>query len=253
MEDFGRFRGSHKIEFATDEKDGITVIVGGNGKGKTTIFNAIKNGMGFEGIEKLEDPLNARSGVEIEGGKITNEKEIELCLFPDKEILVGHPGERIEHITKENVDDLFIDEMSELLGKYGSYKQHLHFGRNGNSIIYLSGDGKKYEPSMFHEELKSMIFWLVLKKRFAPKSFVIADDLFHNVSQMFKERIVRALIETGSQIVLLVSDVQYHAHIPSDVGNAPQKSLKEILTGQMNVKEYNLISVEEGTKIELIC
>ena len=88
MEDFGVFRGRHEIEFATDEKDGITVIVGGSGKGKTTISNAIKNRLGFRGIEKLEDPSNAKSNVEIEGDKITNEEEIELCLFLDGEYLI---------------------------------------------------------------------------------------------------------------------------------------------------------------------
>tara|TARA_Y100001936_G_C15856755_1_gene550243 strand:- start:505 stop:726 length:222 start_codon:yes stop_codon:yes gene_type:complete len=42
IEDFGVFKGKHEIEFAADEKNRITVIVGQNGTGKTTILNALK-------------------------------------------------------------------------------------------------------------------------------------------------------------------------------------------------------------------
>ena len=49
MEDFGMFKGKHEIEFATDEKNRITVIIGRNGSGKTTIMNALRNGFGCNG------------------------------------------------------------------------------------------------------------------------------------------------------------------------------------------------------------
>tara|TARA_Y100001936_G_C15884405_1_gene564576 strand:- start:61 stop:810 length:750 start_codon:yes stop_codon:yes gene_type:complete len=248
MEDFGVFRGRHEIEFATDEKDRITVIVGGSGKGKTTIFNAIKNGLGFRGIEKLEDPSNAKSNVEIEGDKITNEEEIELCLFLDGEYRID---EKMKRFTKENVDDSFIDEMNELFTKSGSFQQHLHFARNENSISYFQENDLVYHPSAYHSVLKNIIFWTVLRKRVAPKSFLIADSLFHNMNNNSQRGVFEILKETGLQIVLLATDTEYRSHTTNDL-NDPQMSLKEFITGQMNVREYNLISTEEGTKIELI-
>ena len=103
IEDFVMFKGRHEIEFATDEKDRVTVIVGENGTGKTTIVDAIKGALGIKRpipryLEMNEgqriDPealdwisKNAKANVEIEGDKIRNRADDELCHFLDGELL----------------------------------------------------------------------------------------------------------------------------------------------------------------------
>jgi len=41
LENFSSYRGKHQIEFHTSTDKPVTIIVGGNGKGKTSIFDAI--------------------------------------------------------------------------------------------------------------------------------------------------------------------------------------------------------------------
>ena len=271
MEDFVMFKGRHEIEFATDEKDRVTVIVGENGTGKTTIVDAIKGALGIKRtipryLEMNEgqriDPealdwisKNAKANVEIEGDKIRNRADDELCHFLDGELLhVGFPELKEDKIvgTDVNVNDSFIDEMNELFVKSGSYKQHLHFARDKNSIFYVNDVGQKYWPSAFHKIIQGMIFWIVFRRRISPKSFIIADSIFGRLKTHSRISFFEMLKETDAQIVLLVTDNEYRGIAGDGSNDDPYKSLREIIIEQMNVKEYNLVRTEEGTKIKLI-
>ena len=258
MEDFGVFRGKHEIEFATDEKNKMTVIIGPSGSGKTTILNAICRSFGLgepfgfhnHDFEERQNYENRKSSVEFEGNKISNNIVEVGCHFLDGESLENwFNSDRLKN--EVDVDDSFIDEMNELFGKYGGPRQHrLRFARDENSIFYLNNNDTMYNPSAFHKAIMTLIFWLVLKNRLFPESFLILDEPLPKISSDRQIKLFEMIIENTQQLIVLDSTTDYLDLVVSMNPNESHPSLRDFITKQMDVKEYQIIMKEGIASIE---
>ena len=81
---------------------------------------------------------------------------------------------------------------------------------------------------------------------FFSEAFLVTDGIFHNISYSQKINLVEMIKENTSQLILLVSKTEYLSVIMGE--SLP--SLREIITKQMDVKEYQLISKEGTSSIE---
>ena len=112
--------------------------------------------------------------------------------------------------------------------------------------FYISNpDGSRLGLAAEDKYQLSMCILISLKKILFPNSFLVIDSPFGRMSVDKRPTIYNVLLENISQLVLLVTDMEYSA----DKENAP--SLKKILKmTKTAVSEYMLVTNEDQTKIE---
>ena len=84
--DFGVLK-KQSIEFSADEQKPLTVIIGQNDGGKTTLVNAIKMGLDIEPAVVPYGIIGAKPVLETTSDSSFVSKENEFLFFPDMERL----------------------------------------------------------------------------------------------------------------------------------------------------------------------
>lgn len=215
MEDFGVFRGKHEIEFATDEKNRITLLVGSNGRGKTTILNALRSGFGCNMIlpQRFSDDYtqrdyykDAKSSVEIDGQKLEIHPNEEFLYFLDDEMIHSR---NIWQSRNFSLDQTVIDEMNKLL-KYSNLLSRESSGfRLVNSEIQLlhkSGYNMIWGNASMDAAFVNLITLIALQKKHNI-SFFVLDDIFGRLDNQHSNELCQLLLrECKQQLILLVPD-----------------------------------------------
>jgi energy-coupling factor transporter ATP-binding protein EcfA2 len=239
LSNFAQFNERQEIEFSDDSK--ITIIQGRNDSGKTTLFKAMRAGLGLE--KQDEEYGQPQLKCNFDPAVINNENE--FLFFQD--------GESLSYINDMNFSEfdssvnmhVFEKNVQELFLKCANGPDHITVVYNLGKFYISRPDGT---PAGFAAEDKyrlSMCILISLRKILFPDSFLVIDSPFGRMSVDKIPLIYNILLENIPQLVLLVTDVEYSA----DSENAP--SLKNILKmTKTAVSEYRLITKENQTKIE---
>lgn len=168
LENFSSYHGKHVIEFNTNEQKPVTVIVGGSGFGKTSIFDAINwalYGSQYEPVLLSQSAKNITDYVNVTALKAahTNDHVSMTCsLFfehegrhyrIEQEIVVKQSGERVllkdrssslyEHTPSGNFDP--VDYTESFLNEILPSNVRDYFLFNGDRINQLSLPGSSKE------------------------------------------------------------------------------------------------------------
>ena len=240
LSNFAQFNERQEIEFSDDSK--ITIIQGPNGSGKTTLLKAMKAGLGLEthdgGHEKPQLKCNFDPAV------INNENQ--FLFFQD--------GENLREIQDVNflkfgTDPGFLEDVRTLFLKHSHKSRHLDIIYNSGKFQMVTHDSMQYAPAATEEYELSICILIALKQRLYPNSFLVFDAPFHNVAQETKKELCHMLLEHVSQLILLVTDVEYESSVEFD--DKKLDSAKTIINNLYPaVSEYRLVTNENQTKIE---
>jgi adenylate kinase len=243
LSNFARFKEKLEIEFSKDSK--VTIIQGSNGSGKTTLLKAMRVGLGLE--KQDEEYGQPQLKCNFDPTVINNENE--FLFFNDAEGLIEIKDMNFSKF--ENNSD-FIKEVEILLLEHIDRKEFRKVIINMGKLVISDVKGQvKTGLPMNDRYLLSMCVLIALRKILFPNSFLVIDAPFHNISQDAKERLCHMLLEHGSQLILLVTDVEYESSIESDGFNEKMDSVKTIINNlNPAVNEYRLITNEDQTKIE---
>ncbi len=219
MEDFGVFRGKHEIEFATDEKNRITIIIGRNGSGKTTIMNALRNAFGCNMIlpQRFSDDYtqrdyykDAKSSVEIDGQKLEIHPNEEFLYFLDDEMI---HSQNIWQSRNFSLDQTVIDEMNNLLRYSNRLSRECSGFRLVDSEIQLlskSGYDMIGTNAAGESRFVNLITLIALQKKHNT-SFFVLDGIFGRADRDHANQLCELLSrECKQQLIFLVTDTEMY-------------------------------------------
>ena len=235
--DFGVLK-KQSIEFSTDEQKPLTVIIGKNGGGKTTLVNAIKMGLSLEpaarNAEEIDKIRNygAKPVLETTSDSSFVSKENEFLFFPDMERLARHITE-IQYRFKQISNQPVADKMNEIKNMCGSNYLHGEFSFDEDGNLHLV-DEQGFDRDVMRfglaagENLLVTLIWVLAAKHFvAPNSFLVLDDFFGRLDSSHIAHLIPLLFSPGnfSQIIWLVREgyLYDHAGLPYE----PITSLRE--------------------------
>jgi len=242
LSNFAQFNEKQKIEFSDDNK--ITIIQGRNGTGKTTLFKAMRVGLGLE--KQDEEYGQPQLKCNFDPAVINNENE--FLFFQD--------GERCREIQDVNflkfgTDPGFLENVRTLFLKHSHKSRYLDITYNSGKIYMVTENNKLHYPAMTEEYELSICILIALKQRLYPNSFLVFDAPFHNISQESKNEMCHMLLENVSQLILLVTDSEYEGKISEERFSEDTDSVKNIINNlNPAVSEYRLVTNENQTKIE---
>tara|TARA_B110000438_G_scaffold302258_1_gene359420 strand:+ start:554 stop:1270 length:717 start_codon:yes stop_codon:yes gene_type:complete len=234
------FKGKQEIKFSEDNK--MTIIEGKNASGKTMLVKAMKVALGLEKqSEEHEKPQ-----LECNFGSTIINNENQFLFFQDGERLSDILG--IDFSKFDSSVDMYVFEknVKELFLKCANGPgDHMTVVYNLGKFYISNPDGSRLGLAAEDKYQLSMCILISLKKILFPNSFLVIDSPFGRMSVDKRPTIYNVLLENISQLVLLVTDMEYSA----DKENAP--SLKKILKmTKTAVSEYMLVTNEDQTKIE---
>ena len=256
--DFGVLK-KQSIEFSTDEQKPLTVIIGKNGGGKTTLVNAIKIGLSLEPaarnaeeIDKIKN-YGAKPVLETTFDSSFVSKENEFLFFPDMERWGGYikqTPDRLKQFSKQFSNQSVADKMNEFKGRSVNYRMHkmqnskFIFDETGN-LRLIDEDGLDCIESLAAaESLFVNLIWVLAARHFvAPNSFLVLDNFLGRLSFSHRADLIPLLFSRGnfSQIIWLVSDTEYLGR-QTGLSAEPIPSLRElILKKQVLGKEYKIV------------
>ena len=159
LHNFMRYKGDNELIFSTDEKKNVTVVLGDNTFGKTTLAQAFRWAL----YENLNDTsytkrkdivlLNNEVAAEMRGSQMR-----EVCV----EIVVENDGEEVKFVRKaffnrksENPNDISVKQL-------GSTQLTMQIKENGvwGDVVNNSGsnvDSKKYKTGCVQEAIDNML------------------------------------------------------------------------------------------------
>ena len=248
--DFGVLK-KQSIEFSADEQKPLTVIIGQNGGGKTTLVNAIKMGLSLEPaarnaeeIDKIKN-YGAKPVLETTSDSSFVSKENEFLFFPDMERLGRYITENPYRLNPQQRHEL-ADKMNELKNMYISKISNAKFSFDVDGNIHLvDEEGINIIHTLAAgENLLVTLIWVLAVKHFdAPNSFLVLDNFLGRLSLSHRAHLIPLLFSRGnfSQIIWLVSDAEYLGR-QTGLSDEPIPSLREsILKEQVLGKEYEIV------------
>jgi len=248
--DFGVLK-KQSIEFSTDEQKPLTVIIGKNAGGKTTLVNAIKMGLSLEPaarnaeeIDKIKN-YGAKPVLETTSDSSFVSKENEFLFFPDMERLGRYITEKPYKLNPQQRHEL-VDKMNEIKNKYNSKISNAKFSFNEDGNIHLvdeQGFNKIHNLAAGEQVFVTLIWVLAVKHFDSPNSFLVLDDFLGRISMSHRAHLIQPLFSRGnfSQIIWLVSDAEYLGR-QTGLSDEPIPSLREsILEKQVLGKEYEIV------------
>ena len=242
LSNFARFNEKQEIEFSDDNK--ITIIQGRNGTGKTTLFKAMRVGLGLE--KQDEEYGQPQLKCNFDPAVINNENE--FLFFQD--------GERCREIQDVNflkfgTDPGFLEDVRTLFLKHSHKSRHLDITYDSGKICMVNKNNSIHSPAMTEKYELSICILIALKQRLYPNSFLVFDAPFHLMSQEVKKEMCHMLLENVSQLILLVTDTEYEGRILKDEFGEETDSARDIINNlNPAVREYRLVTNESQTKIE---
>jgi len=243
LSNFAQFNEKQKIEFSDDNK--ITIIQGRNSSGKTTLFKAMRAGLGLE--KQDEEDGQPQLKCNFDPAVINNENE--FLFFQD--------GERLRHIQgidfskfENNLE--IIKEVEVLLLKHVDIEAFRKVTIHTGKLVISDEHGRvRMGLAMNDQFILSMCVLIALRKTLFPNSFLVIDAPFHNISQALKQSVCKLLLENVSQLILLVSDTEYEGRILKDEFGEVTDSARDMINNlNPAVSEYRLVTNENQTKIE---
>ena len=198
--DFGVLK-KQSIEFSTDEQKPLTVIIGKNGGGKTTLVNAIKMGLSLEPaarnaeeIEKIKN-YGAKPVLETTSDSSFVSKENQDLFFPDMERLGRYITENPYRLNPQQRHEL-ADKMNEIKNKYNSKISNAKFSFDVDGNIHLvDEEGINIIHTLAAgENLLVTLIWVLAVKHFvAPNSFLVLDDFLGRLSLSHRVHLIPLL------------------------------------------------------------
>lgn len=180
LDNFRQFMGTHEIEFSTDDNKNVTIIMGDNAVGKTTLAQAFKwvlyGSVDFDDKivlnGKMRNELNVNEEAQTKVMLILVHNDIEYRIIriqkfrkePPNEFKIAKPEVAISFITKDGQTDFIRQEkvlstinsiMPEALSRY--------FFFDGERINNMNHEVKSGRSKEFSEAVKNLLGLTALK------------------------------------------------------------------------------------------
>ena len=239
--DFGVLK-KQSIEFSADEQKPLTVIIGQNDGGKTTLVNAIKMGLDIEPAVVPYGIIGAKPVLETTSDSSFVSKENEFLFFPDMERwnhYIKQTPDRLKQFSNQSV----ADKMNEFKDKsFGAYKHHYSkfiFDETGNlHLVHTDGLDEIGTLAAAESFFVNLIWVLAVRHFVAPNSFLVLDGGTGRLSSDKIESLISLLFSLGdsSQIIWLVTDHEW-----SESSETLPTLRESILKEQVLGKEYEIV------------
>ena len=172
----------------------------------------------------------------------------------ENQFLFFQDGENLREIQDVNLlkfgmDPGFLEDVRTLFLKHSHKSRDLDITYDSEKFYMVRKDNSLHSPAMTEEYTLGICILIALKQRLYPNSFLVFDAPFHNVAQETKKELCHMLLEHVSQLILLVTDVEYGSSVEFD--DKKLDSAKTIINNlNPAVSEYKLVTNEDQTKIE---
>ena len=210
-------------------------------------------------LEKMLGAKNEKLGKMVEKARMLKRKDYGIdrvarevisrtSLLRDDTVLCFVDSEEILRLYDYNLEERFdlrpvVDVMNELLYKLG----HERFFREGIHFLFANGkiiaeNNQALEPAfaMNEYQLSCWLLLLAIRKIYFPNTFLVCEDLFHNMHEDSRMLLLHLLLDNVSQLIFVISDTSWLGRMTSGMEES-LPSLREIVVEKQRLgKEYRI-------------